>query len=277
MFRKGDSLAVPKEIEMTDAPTDKPVTPRPSAAIVLLRGSDGGGVEVFMVRRHVLSEFVPDVFVFPGGSVKPEDRETELAPGVCAPVPPGPTALGSGLRAAALRECFEEAGVLLAERRSGRSGDAHHAPESEMAARLATHRAALHRKETTLLGVAQAEELTLATDALLHWAHWITPEAMPKRFDTHFFLAAMPEGQQAAHDQLETTDSAWVTPEEALRDSEVGTFPLVFATIHQLRDLIGLTDVRSSLARFAGTTPRTIMPRLVTRDGATVIELSGEV
>jgi hypothetical protein len=100
----------------------------------------------------------------------------------------------------------------------------------------------------------------LATDALVHWAHWITPEAMPKRFDTHFFLAAMPAGQHAMHDALEVTDSIWVTPEDALARHAAGEFPLVFATVRQLRQLTGLTDVGSAQERFTGVTPRTIMP-----------------
>jgi hypothetical protein len=143
-------------------------------------------------------------------------------------------------------------------------------------ARLDGYRDTLQRKATTLRAIAEVEHLTLATDELLHWAHWITPEAMPKRFDTHFFLAAMPAGQQAEHDQLETTDSAWVTPEAALRDFESGSFPLVFATIHQLHALVGMTSVHAGHERFAGTTPRTIMPRIVVRDGASVIAMPGE-
>jgi len=278
-----------KEIAVSNAPENRPVVARPASAIVLLRDTDGDGVEVFMVRRHVQSEFVPDVFVFPGGSVKPEDRETELAPGVCAPGEPGPTVLGSGLRAAALRECFEEAGVLLA-RQAGEGGVAGEAGMRARqasplqappvgpgdVARFADYRAGLQNRTITLRAIAEAERLVLGTDALLHWAHWITPEAMPKRFDTHFFLAAMPEGQEAAHDQLETTDSAWVTPEAALRDFEAGSFPLVFATVHQLQALTSISSIQVAHERFAGTTPRTIMPHIVVRDGASVIAMPGE-
>ena len=98
--------------------------------------------------------------------------------------------------------------------------------------------------------------------------------SFPKRFDTHFFLAAMPERQEAAHDQLETTAGVWITPEEALAGSERGEFPIVFATIHQLRELTGLASVAAAQARFADTTPKTIMPRVVERDDASVIVLS---
>jgi 8-oxo-dGTP pyrophosphatase MutT (NUDIX family) len=248
-----------------------PVLPRPAAAMALLREHSGRGIEVFMVRRHVRNEFAPDVFVFPGGSVKPADRETELAPDLCVPVASGPTALGSGFRVAALRECFEEAGVLLAyqaERPLNLS--------PEIAERFAGYRVELQSTALDLTVLARTEHLTLATEALVHWAHWITPEAFPLRFDTHFFLAAMPEEQEAAYDRRETTDGVWITPEEALSRQEAGEFPLVFATIHQLRALSGLESVAAAAARFAPTPPRTIMPRFVEREGAQVILLPDE-
>lgn len=247
-----------------------PVTPRPAAAVVLARERPEGGVEVFMVRRHINSEFVPDAFVFPGGSVKPRDIASERVP-PCAPVPEGRTALGSGFRVAALRECFEEAGVLLA-----RKGDLALAIPSADVPRFAAYRDALDHDTLTLEDVADKEGLILATDELLHWTHWITPTAFPKRFDTHFFLAATPPEQEAAHDQLETTAGVWITPEDALTGYDRGEFPIVFATIHQLRALTGLQSVSAAWNRFAGTTPATIMPRVVERDGASVILLPDE-
>lgn len=247
-----------------------PVTPRPAATVTLARDVPGGGVEVFMVRRHINSEFVPDAFVFPGGSVKTSDIETERVP-PCAPVPAGRTALGTGFRVAALRECFEEAGVLLA-RRDGRTLAI---PPADIP-RFAAYRDALDHDIITLGEVAEKEGLTLGTDELLHWAHWITPEAMPKRFDTHFFLAESPPEQEAAHDELETTAGVWITPEDALSGFERGEFPIVFATIHQLRALTGLRGVADARSRFAGVTPVTIMPRVIQRDGASVIVLPDE-
>lgn len=257
--------------------TDSPVTPRPAATCVLLRphanDDANGGVEVFMVRRHIQSDFAPDVYVFPGGSVTPGDLATEQTPGLCAPAGEGVTALGSGFRVAALRECFEEAGVLLARR----NGAALAIGEDDVA-RFADYRAKLQQRNTTttMAEIATAERLTLATDTLTHWAHWITPVAMPKRFDTHFFLAEMPPAQEAAHDHLETTDGIWITPEAASAGHERGEFPLVFAQIHQLRDLHGLASIADARARFAGSLPRTIMPRVVERDGAMVILLPDE-
>ncbi len=248
-----------------------PVTPRPAAAIVLMRAGEDGRLEVFMVRRHVRSEFVPDVYVFPGGSVKPEDREIELASGLCAPAGEGPTALGSGFRAAAIRECFEEAGVLLARRENEPL-----ALSGEDAARYAEHRRGLQGRTLSLRDIAEGERLTLATDTLIHWAHWVTPGAFPRRFDTHFFLAEMPTSQEAAHDQLETTASAWIAPQEALAGFEQGSFPLVFAQIHQLRALAEVETPDDARQRFSGVVPRTVMPRVVQRDGGDVILLPEE-
>jgi 8-oxo-dGTP pyrophosphatase MutT (NUDIX family) len=252
-----------------------PVTPRPASAVVLARELAGGGIEVFMVRRHVRSEFVPDAFVFPGGSVNQGDMDAERAPGLCSPVPEGPTALGSGFRVAALRECFEEAGVLLARR-----GETTLTIPPEDVARFAGYRDGLYGQNgqtETMASIAQREGLTLATGELLHWAHWITPEALPKRFDTHFFLAPMPSGQEAAHDRLETTAGVWTTPENALARSSAGDFPLVFATIHQLQALTGLASVTAARARFTAASVRTIQPHVVQRDGQPVIMLPDDV
>lgn len=222
-----------------------------------------------MVRRHIQSDFAPDVYVFPGGSVTTGDRQAEEWPGLCVLNAGDP--LGEGFHVAALRECFEEAGVLLA-RRDG-------APltlDASDLARFADYRAALQEKQLTMAELAERERLTFATDALTPWAHWITPEAMPKRFDTHFYLAEMPAAQEAAYDHLETTDGVWITPEAASAGYERGDFPLVFAQIHQLRELHGLGSFGEAHVRFAGHAPRTIMPRVVERNGAMVILLPDE-
>ena len=251
-----------------------PVEPRLAAAIVLLRDRPQGGVETFMVRRHVRSEFVPDVYVFPGGSVTPGDCEAETTEGLC--IPPagahlGETTLGAGVRAASIRELFEEAGVLLAER------DGHLlAIASDHAARFAEHRRRLQQNETTLAAIAQQEALSLATDRLTYFAHWITPEILPKRFDTFFFIAAAPEDQQAAHDQLETTAGTWINPAAALEQYGKGDFPLVFATIRQLEGLIDVTSVAQAQRRFQQQEIPTIRPRAALQNGEVIIRLPGE-
>ena len=134
-----------------------PVTPRPAATCVLMRPHAGGaeGIEVFMVRRHIQSDFAPDVYVFPGGSVDAGDRLTEETPGLCAPVDEaaGAATLGDGFRVAALRECFEEAGVLLA-----RHGAVPLAIGESDIAHFADYRAALHSHQLTMAALARAGE-----------------------------------------------------------------------------------------------------------------------
>lgn len=250
--------------------TDAIVPARPASAVVLARESMAGGFEVFMVRRHIKSDFVPDVFVFPGGSVTDDDRAVEQLADLCGPGVDGPTRLGMGFRAAAIRECFEEAGVLLARRGNEMLG-----VSEDVADRYLAYRTALYQHELTLADIMRREQLTLATDSLVHWAHWITPEALPKRFDTHFFLAHMPEAQEPTHDRIETTESMWIRPADALAEHERDNFPIVFATLHQLRALAEMNDLMS-VATHLVAPPPTIMPRVVARNGRDVILLPDE-
>jgi 8-oxo-dGTP pyrophosphatase MutT (NUDIX family) len=251
-----------------------PVTPRLSAAVMLVRpNADDGGLEVFMVRRHIRSDFAPDVYVFPGGSVAAADREAEVTAGVCVPLDAltPDTALGVGVRVAAIRELFEEAGVLLALR-DGQPIEI----DDALAGRLAEWRARLQHDRAAIAELAAAEDIVLATDSLTHCAHWITPEASPKRFSTHFFLAEMPPGQAALYDEIETTHGVWIRPTDALAGYEADEFPLVFATLHQLRDLATFATLADAFAAWRGHSPATIMPRVILRDGAELILLPGE-
>jgi len=229
------------------------VQPRLASAVMLLQDRpSGGGIEVFMVRRVIQSDFMPDVYVFPGGSVSKDDNAAELTDGICAPVaetaadPEGRTAPGSGMRAAAIRELFEEAGILLAYR----DGEILPIPE-ERVAHFDTYRHAFQQRAGSLVEMARAERLVLATDMLGYFAHWITPEGMPKRFDTHFFITSAPSEQQTAHDRLETSEGIWIEPSVALAGYERGTFPLVFATIYQLRELSAFDSVQAALKHTA--------------------------
>jgi 8-oxo-dGTP pyrophosphatase MutT (NUDIX family) len=256
------------------------VQPRLASTIMLLRDTDSGqgqGIEVFMVRRVIQSDFMPDVFVFPGGSASADDRIAEQTEGICLPIAPseadpeGRTALGGGVRATAIREVFEEAGVLLAYR----NGRILSITENDIP-RFAAYRQAFQVRNGSLVEMARAEHLTLATDQLHYFAHWITPEGMPKRFDTHFFLASAPTEQQAAHDRLETSDGVWISPSGALEKSERGEFPLVFATIHQLRDLAVFNSVQEALAYTETHYVPTRMPILTQDNGEARVYLQGE-
>lgn len=251
------------------------VQPRLASAVMLLRDSTSGqSIEIFMVRRVIQSDFMPDVYVFPGGSVQADDRAAELAEGVCVPVAPsladpeGRTILGSGVRAAAIRELFEEAGVLLANQ----VGEIL-AINDQNVARFDAYRQAFNQRQGSLVEMAHAENLMLSTDRLGYFAHWITPEGMPKRFDTHFFVTTAPEEQQAAHDRLETSEGIWISPSEALARFERRKFPLVFATIYQLRELAAFSSVKEALESTTTQHVPTHIPKLVQENGKTRVFL----
>ena len=252
------------------------VEPRLASAVMLLRDiAPGQGMEVFMVRRVIQSDFMPNVYVFPGGSVSQDDRTAELAEDVCAPPfalsladPEGRTALGKGIRAAAIRELFEEAGILLAYHDAGMLPI-----NDENVTHFDAYRQGFHKRHGSLVAMARAEDLLLATDRLSYFAHWITPEGMPKRFDTHFFLTTAPAEQQAAHDQLETSEGTWITPAEALARFDRKEFPLVFATIYQLRELAAFGSVKEALEATATKHVPTHLPKLIQEAGKTRVFL----
>jgi hypothetical protein len=123
--------------------------------------------------------------------------------------------------------------------------------------------------------MVRREDLVLATDQLIYWAHWITPIIYPKRFDTHFFLAAMPPGQAAAHDLLESTDSLWIAPRAAL-DGAGENLPLADVTERQLRVLAELASVDEARSRFAADPPRAMLPRVEICDGVEHVIFAGD-
>lgn len=232
-----------------------PVIPRPAATVLLLR--DGReGLEVFMVVRHHQIDFASGALVFPGGSIDPADQEA-AANGLCAAVPPlEPEALA--LRVAAVRETFEECGVLLARPRD-RAGLID-------AARLRTieavHRAALAAGRATFAGMAAAEGLELATDLLTPFAHWITPPRMPKRFDTHFFLAPTPTDQLAVHDGGESVDSVWISPARAIAEAAEGRWKVLFPTRLNLQKLAQWTTSAAAIEAAGQSPVVTVMPQV---------------
>ncbi len=254
------------------------VQPRLASTVMLIRdmpaGQEMSGIEVFMVRRVVQSEFMPDIFVFPGGSVTADDRLAEHTEGVYEVVSPsaadpeGRTALGSGARAAAIRELFEEANVLLAHREGTVL-----AVNEEMVTRFANYRQAFNERKGSLVEMARAEHLVLAMNSLAYFAHWITPEGMPKRFDTHFFLASAPAQQEAVYDNLETSDGVWIRPTDAIERSRQGIFPMAFPTFHQLRDLLAFSTVQEAIQATATRYVPTHTPKLNIQDGAAEVSL----
>ena len=252
------------------------VQPRFASTVMLLRDAltHGGGIEVFMVRRVVQSEFMPDVYVFPGGSVISDDRLLEENTDLCMTIassisdPEGRTSLGKGLRAAAIRELFEEANVLLAYQNKHIL-----AVDKDAVTRFETYRLALNERRELLSTIVQMEQLVLATDALSYFAHWITPEGMPKRFDTHFFLAVAPTEQEALHDQLETSAGFWFQPAEVIERCQRKEIPVAFPTLHQLKDLSAFKSVQDALDAASTRYVPTHMPALTEKEGKSYVYL----
>ena len=192
------------------------------------------GIEVFMVVRHHEIDFASGALVFPGGKVDAEDSAAdwaELAPYAGA-------APDRAFVVAAARETFEEAGLVLARRRGAGSllgpDDAHRMVER--------YRAPMLAGDATFLDLVRAEDLVLATDLMVPFAHWITPQSQPKRFDTHFLLVAAPVEQLGAHDGGESVEGFWIAPQQALADTEAGRRTLVFPTLMNLTKLARYAD-----------------------------------
>jgi 8-oxo-dGTP pyrophosphatase MutT (NUDIX family) len=248
--------------------TERPVQPRDASTVILVRRGQPVGEpwQCFMVRRHVLSDFAADVFVFPGGKVDEGDYDERLAMYVVGH--PAIDGAGDGLstwralRLAAVRELFEEAGVLLATR----DGDlADLSGHQEQYSRL---RQELQSGDTTLLEMAQSQGLRYPLDRLHPFSRWITPEPFTRRYDTRFFVAYMPPHQEPLHDALETTDSVWIAPDKALEEYSAGRFPLVFATEKHLERMARYRSIEDLIASTAASDLEPVMPKVV-EDGGT--------
>jgi 8-oxo-dGTP pyrophosphatase MutT (NUDIX family) len=230
------------------------VTARPAATILLLR--DGpGGIEVFMVVRHHAIDFASGALVFPGGRVEEGDFRLAESLGGCSDPKETDTA-AMAFRVAAIRETFEECGVLLARPRGSR--------ELIDAATLrlveARHRAALNAGSIGFDAVLDLEGLLPAADLLVHFAHWITPANQPKRYDTQFFLAEAPGEHLAVHDGHEAVESVWVNPAKALEGALDGRFKLVFATAKNLEKLGRSPTVKAALHAAISAKVVTVQP-----------------
>jgi len=239
-------------------PTEAAVA-RPASTILLLRKGKSA-IEVFMMVRHYQIEFASGALVFPGGSVDPGDRDIVGDPALCDA--DGSDAATLQFRVAAIRETFEESGILLARPRGAQDLIA----ASRAAAIADAHRVSLCEGKTSFREILASNELIPAVDRLAHYAHWITPEGQPKRFDTHFFLAKAPPEQVGTHDGRESTDSIWVSPQEALDGGQSGRFILPFPTTRNLIKLAKQPGVEAALEDARRSRVVTVMP-VVTKDG----------
>lgn len=230
-----------------------PRPPLPSSTLLMLR-DDAAGPQVFMVKRHHAIDFASGAMVFPGGKLAEGDSDPALGrhlrPGS---FDPALTSFALG----AIREAFEESGLLLA-RRKGQGNFL----SAEDVAKLDHWREPLNTGAKTLRDMAEAEQLDYALDALVTFAHWVTPVNMPKRFDTWFFLAPAPAGQIGSHDGSESVDSEWVHPQAALDAWEKRARVIVFPTRMQLVKLARAASMADAFAKARGEPIVTVMPVL---------------
>jgi 8-oxo-dGTP pyrophosphatase MutT (NUDIX family) len=238
------------------------VKPRPASTILLLRDDAARKeIEVFMMVRHYEIDFNSGALVFPGGSVDKGDNEIIANPALYSGGE-GLDARELAFRIAAIRETFEESGILLARPKGSNAlVDAKRAGEIE-----AAHRAELCEGKISFLEVLTDNGMVLALDELVPYAHWITPEGMPKRFDTWFFIAAAPPDQLGTHDGKESTDSIWVSPREALEGGETGRFKLPFPTTRNLIKLGKQQTVKAALDDSRGKKVVTVTPVMTRTD-----------
>ncbi|SFL90195.1 MBL fold metallo-hydrolase [Marinobacter zhejiangensis] len=228
---------------------------RPAATIALTRNSTNG-LEVLLLQRTWKAAFMPGFYVFPGGAVDAGDRACldhlqgtdDQAVSQTMSLDEG----GADYMIAAIRECFEEAGLLLATQ-DGKPVSA------SLLATLANQRQALDQGTLTLDQLCRQHGLTLPLDRLGYLSHWITPEGAPRRFDTRFFIATAPDGQQASHDGNETIDHVWLTPQQALDDHQNGRRLIGPPTLRTLRQLRDFASSEAALA-YAHANPPPVVP-----------------
>lgn len=210
-----------------------------------------------MVVRHGESVFAPGALVFPGGRVDADDSviaaREEVYPG------DGFASYERAMRVAAIRETFEECGVLLARPRGGAGlVDAARYAQIE-----ADHRVALHSHGRAFHDILETEKLALAPDLLVHYAHWITPIHQKRRYDTQFYLAPAPADQLAVHDGGEAVDSIWISPADALAGQDDGRYKLVFPTFLNLRKLSRFGSVAEAMAATRAARVVTVQPQML--------------
>lgn len=239
---------------MSDAPI-------PAATVLLLR--DAPRFEVLMIERHAAIGFAGGALVFPGGRIDPADSNSAWAEHASGLDP----AHGAA-QVAAAREAFEEVGVLLAREKGGDDliGGAR-------AAALSGYRKAVEQNDALFLDLIRDEGLTLACDRLRLFARWVAPPGFHKRFDTWFFAAERPAGQEALEDGDEATEALWIAPAEAMTARASGARKIIFPTARNLELLAQSRSVAEAFA-FARERPiRPVQPEILKRDGVSYLTI----
>jgi 8-oxo-dGTP pyrophosphatase MutT (NUDIX family) len=229
-----------------------PAVPRPAATIVLLRDARPG-LEVLLLRRSPHAGFAPGAFVFPGGVVDPEDSaadtldridgwSADAAAARLELVGAAPPAIAYYV--AAIREAFEETGILL----------------GACDAVAETSRRALLDGRVTFRDVLSHHGCRIRAGELEYFAHWITPERSPRRYDTRFFAARVPSGAHPVVDEREMTEARWIQPEAAVRAYAAGSLPMILPTIRTLERLAAFPNSGAALVAFASEPVPIILP-----------------
>ncbi len=247
-------------------------TVRLAATVILARPP----LEVYLTRRSAHSAFAPDAFVFPGGTIEPQDAspraqartlgleavrvDGEFRAAIAAELACDEPAVDLGaarvLLVAALRELFEEAGVLLARTTADRPID----PAVAGSERVAAERLEIRDSTLGFAEFLEAHDWYADARALTLFSHWITPRSEPRRYNTHFFFAVAPPGQAALADTVETHDGLWIAPREALARHRSGSLHLVYPTIKHLERLAGFDSVDAARAFARRKAVLTIVP-----------------
>jgi 8-oxo-dGTP pyrophosphatase MutT (NUDIX family) len=262
------------------------LVPKDAATIMLVRdvpagpGASGGStvMQVLMLRRNDQSVWVAGAHLFPGGAVDAEDAAEGIA-GRCAGrddseasrllgIPSG----GRSFFVAAVRECFEEAGILLALH----DGEPLSFADPEISGRFVEHRRRLNAGEVHLADICRAENLLLDLDRIAYFSHWITPEGGPRRYDTRFFVGVVPEGQEALHDDTEVVASTWMEPADALERHDAGELDLMFPTMKNLEAIGRFGCAAQLMAAAAAAEVPAILPRITVAGQGVRIVLPGD-
>jgi 8-oxo-dGTP pyrophosphatase MutT (NUDIX family) len=240
----------------------EPVVPRDAATVVLLRAVTGGeGVEVYLLRRHLGMDFAGGMYVFPGGGVDARDEDGRI--GWVGPSARSwaerlgcREALARALVCAAVRETFEESGVLLAGPGAGS------VVADTTGAEWERDRLALVDRETSFAEFLHRRGLVLRSDLLAAWTHWITPDFEPRRFDTRFFVAVLPSGQVTRDVSTEADRVGWMRPRQAIAAVDEGSMAMLPPTYVTLRDMAALAGPEDALRVAPGRDIRPIQPRV---------------
>lgn len=257
------------------------VLPKDAATVMLLRKfPEGGEVQVLMVRRHSDSNFAGGSYVFPGGKLDPEDCQEGYGALCCGISPEEAAALmpdvGSPARSlgfwiAGVREVFEESGLLLA-----------YGPDGSLISlsghwqeKFRHYRQQIQKSDLPFSEMIRREGLQLASDRLLYFSHWITPETSPLRFDARFFVAESPPQQEPLHDERETTEIVWISPRRVVK-ADPKDFPVVFPTLKNLEALAAFDSVAEILKSTRGKVIPSILPRVILKDGEKRLVIPGD-